>query len=240
MIPHGRTASCHAGSIAEQAAAALQAVLTPRTLLATQEPVQYLAILRPGLYGCVDVPRAADPLKPHAKIRDATAALLQALPDALHPAALAVLQDAVLRAGDKAPVRTNVAEAAVAVAAHLNAPCRASWLNFVSQLLLAPAAASRMLGLQALELMMAAILDDSFAEHCAGVRAVGTTLIAHSEVGDAACKRPRSVHMFEPGGVHTSDRFKENAEGRGGAGGGGRAAVRASELRARAARAALR
>jgi hypothetical protein len=140
-----------------------------RNLLDADNAVQILSCLRPGLYGCVDIPRPADPVKPNPKVRDATVRIFQGLSDPLHGSVLAVLEDATIRAADRAPIRNMVAEATSTVAGGLSASQRTSWLNFLALLLHHPHAAMRLLALQTMEPLLMELLAKSHEDFCKGV-----------------------------------------------------------------------
>lgn len=166
----------HAATIASRAEAVLQAVLVHQNLLDPDNAVQYLTCLRPGLYGCIDIPRSADSIKPNPKVRDATVRIFQSLANSLDSSVLAVLEDATIRAVDRAPIRNMVAEATSAIAAGLSSPQRISWLNFMALLLHHPQAAMRLLALQTMEPLLTELLAKSHEDFCNGVCIVGFSM----------------------------------------------------------------
>ena len=117
----------------------------------------------------MELPRAADILKPSPKIRDATVSVISQLQGSLLSTAVTVLEDSLLRAPDKAPLRSMAADASAAVALRLDDAARRSWLEFLALLLASPQAARRLLGLLALEPLVAAILDASVLDWEQGV-----------------------------------------------------------------------
>ena len=160
----------HAGQIAQLATALLKSLSQPDFLTDHSCALQMLSILRPGLFGCVAMPRATDPVKPSAKIKDSAVAIFQGLSADLHPVALKIIQDCILRAPDKAPLRNTVAEATTNIAAKLSSACQSSWLNFIAIALFSPQPATRLLALQSLELMIPSIIADSLEDQARGVR----------------------------------------------------------------------
>jgi hypothetical protein len=158
--------------VADLAAAVLASLVDVSNFLDQTAALHGLSILRPGLYGCVSMPRAADPVKPNAKIRDATVAIFSGLQEDLHPTALSINQDCILRAPDKAPLRNMVAEATSSIATELGTAQQLSWLKFVALALFSPQAATRLLALQALDPLVTSVLAQSLRDHAAGVRIV--------------------------------------------------------------------
>ena len=166
------TCSCvrDAGQVADLAAGVLGSLLQSENFTTPSAALEMLSVLRPGLYGCVTMPRAADPIKPNQKVRDRTVAIFQQLDADVQPCALSVIQDCILRAPDKAPLRNMVAESTTSIASKLSAAQQASWLNFLAIALFSPQAATRLLALQALEPLVTSIMQKSVDDHTAGVR----------------------------------------------------------------------
>lgn len=118
-----------------------------------------LATLTPGVYGCVTMPRGSDAPKPHPSILDATIAILSRAPPELHPLLPPFLENAILRAPEKAPPRTILASACAAILTEFGSAISAELLHFLACLTVTTSQSSRSLALQCMETMAIQALE---------------------------------------------------------------------------------
>lgn len=105
-------------------------------------------------------------MKPHPAVLDATFAVLSNTPAQLHPLLPAFLENCFMRAPDKAPPRTTLANACALAFTEFGDDIRAQLLHFLAIVTLSPSQSQRCLALQCMEAMVVQALDTLSPEVC--------------------------------------------------------------------------
>jgi hypothetical protein len=124
--------------------------------------IQMLNKLTPGLYGCTAMPRANDTVRPQASILEATMSILEHTPDATRHLCVTIFQNALQRAPDKAPLRNIMATACAMCWSTFGSGIACQILHFLGMLTYGGEPGMRRLGLQCMEEMGIAAVENHF------------------------------------------------------------------------------